>query len=80
MDFFEALVVLVPVCLIYKLLSELIAARKEVRTAKFRNLSSQTTCPPHAQEDPADLSLRASELQRRLATLEEIITSERRAS
>lgn len=80
MDFFEALVVLVPICLGYKLLSELISARKEVRTARYRNQAKHSPTPTDLHEDPADLSARSLELQRRLATLEEIIMSERRAS
>jgi len=73
----EGIVAIVAIVFGYKLLSELFAGRKEVKIQRYRNHGAPEQVV--VQETPSELQARADDLRRRLATLEEIIASERRA-
>ena len=79
MHVFEAAVVITGFVLTYKLLSEFISARGEVKKVKYRQRERTHYHEDVPMEDPGELSARAEDLLRRLTTLEEIIASERRS-
>lgn len=74
----EGVIAIIAIVLGYKLISEFFAGRKEIKLAKFRAMGSTASHEPY-QENPSELGARAADLKRRLATLEEIIASERRS-
>jgi uncharacterized protein YlxW (UPF0749 family) len=69
-------IVLVAIICGYKLLSQIITAIVRDKPAQRESRRQKTHSQP-IQEDPAELRARAERLQKRIATLEEIIASER---
>lgn len=71
----EGIVALVAIICGYKIISEIISARKETKLKQYGHCGRDERVIVH--EEPGELSARALDLKRRLATLEEIIASER---
>ncbi len=73
MNPFEMIVVLTAMILGYKLMSQVIGAVGKGRAGKERKVKERIVF----REDPGELQARTQELNRRLATLEEILVSDR---
>lgn len=70
------LIVLVAIICGYKLLSQIVSAMVRDKPEE-RRARRVPTNPQIVREDPAELRARAEQLQKRIATLEEIIATER---
>lgn len=81
MNPFEMTVAIIAMVLAYKIMSQVIGAISQKRAGKTHTGQERKVKEEVVyREDPGELQVRTEELTRRLATLEEILVSERELS